>query len=388
MNAPSITVRGHTDLPEVRQNVVPMVLNKTDINTHTVWITRFEDETAQTMSKAELSMPALRDHILDENAKSKKATPWLKMAKFGDDLSAKGCLRHDVNVIAITGIECDYDDEAISFDEAVEVMRGARVRCLLYTSASHSLETPRWRILAPLSKHYPPGSRASMVARLNGLFAGVLAPESFVLSTSYHYGSVNDNPHHRAEVLDGQFLDLNDRLYPGSIDKDGHRVGHRDFELKAAPSTGKLGEAGNAFSTYNPIPAEKDVIVAALAVIGPDCGWRGWYKIACAIRFELGDDGEEVFHSFSARSAKYDKAQCDKKWSEAAGNPHHRAGTIFYLANLASPNWRDKYETSKRMVVVNEFEGHDAPAGTEEWLALVFAKRHERDLRYVAKWGS
>jgi hypothetical protein len=185
---------------ELCPNVVPMLPNKTDINTHTVWITRFEDQTAQNMTKGEHSLPSWRDHILGENAKSKNATPWLKMAKFGDDRSAKGCLRHDANVSEITGIECDYDDEAISFDDALEVMSGAGVRCLLYTSASHSLETPRWRILAPLSKHYPPASRASMVARLNGLFDGKLAPESFVLSTSYHYGSVNDNPHHRAEV--------------------------------------------------------------------------------------------------------------------------------------------------------------------------------------------
>jgi hypothetical protein len=372
-------------------NVVQM--NKTDISTHAVWITRFEDETAQAMSKGEHTLPSWRDHMLAENAKSKKATPWCKMAVFGDDRSAKGCLRHDANVVAITGVECDYDDEAISFDEAVEVMRDAGIRCLLYTSASHSLEAPRWRILAPFSKNYPPASRASMVGRLNGLFEGTLAPESFKLSTAYHYGSVKNNPDHRVEVLDGQFLDLKDRLYAGSIDKDGHRVGHKDFE-QTRSSVGKAGESGNAFSNHNPIPAGKDLIVAALAVIGPDCGWRGWYKIACAVRFELGDHGEEIFCNFSARSAKYNQAQCEKKWSEAENNSQHRAGTIFYLANLANPNWRDDYQADKQAApdVDDDDNGavqeYPAPAFSEESIALMFAERHETSLRYVAKWGT
>jgi AAA domain-containing protein/primase-like protein len=329
-------------------NVVSLPPNKTDINSHTVWITRFEDETAQAMRKGEWSLPAWRDHILAENAKSKTATPWLKLAVFGDVRSAKGCLRHDANVLEISGVEVDYDDEVISFDVAVEVMRSAGVRCLLYTSASHSPATPRWRILVPLSKNHEKTSRAPMVGRINGLFNGSLAPESFVLSTSYHYGSVNGNPHHRVEVLDGQFINLMDRLHAGSIDKDGHRVGHKDFE-QSRSSVGKPGEPGNEFSKLNQFPADKDKIVAALAVIDADCGHKPWYKIGCAIRFELGDDGNSVFHEWSATAkAIYKYAECEKKWKETEGNTYHRAGSIFRLANLASPTWRDAYEASKQ----------------------------------------
>jgi putative DNA primase/helicase len=380
-------------------NVVPLSPNKTDIDTHTVWITRFEDETAQAMSKGEWSLPAWRDHILAENAKSKTATPWLKLATFGNVRTDKNCLRHDANVLEISGVECDYDDEVISFDEAVEVMCNAGVRCLLYTSASHSPEKPRWRILAPLSKNHKPTSRAPMVGRLNGLFAGKLAPESFVLSTSYHYGSVNSNPHHRVAVLDGQFLNLMDRLHAGSIDKDGHRVGHKDFEQKS--SAGKPREPGNEFSDYNPYPAEKGLIVAALAVIDADCGHKPWYKIGCAIRFELGDEGNAVFHDWSKTAkAIYKYAECEKKWRETEGNTYHRAGSIFYLATLTSPHWRDEYEASKQAASDDdadddndggdsgEGEEYRAPAFSEESLALIFAKRHEPNLRYVAKWGS
>ena len=46
-----------------------------------------------------------------------------------------------------------------------------------------------------------------------------------MLSQGVLYGSVNSNPDHRVEVIDGKFLDLRDDLYAGSIFKDGSRVG-------------------------------------------------------------------------------------------------------------------------------------------------------------------
>jgi Primase C terminal 2 (PriCT-2) len=321
---------------------------ESDIGTRTLFVTRFEDETAQSMGGGSRSLPALCDHILATDAASKGATPWLKLAVFGNRRTKNNCLRHDANVTEISGIEVDYDDEKISFDDAIEIMRKADVRCLLYTSASHTPETPRWRVLVPLSKNYPPASRAPMVGRVNGLFNGSLAPESFVLSTSYHYGSVNRNPHHQAIVLDGGFLDLNDRLYAGSIDQYGHRVGHKDFE-QAKSTSERSREPGNPFSTFNADPADRNEIIAALAVIDADCSRLMWYKIASAIWFELRDDGKDVFHKWSATAPKkYNEDECDMKWSEAVGNPYHTAGTIFRLANLASPEWRERFADANK----------------------------------------
>jgi hypothetical protein len=243
----------------------------TAIDISTVFVTEFKDEKAQSMTGGDVSLPLLCDHILSTNAPTKEQTPWLKLAKFGNKRTDKNCLRNDANITACSGIEVDYDDEKISFDEAAETMRKAGVRCLLYTSASHKPKAPRWRIIVPFSKDYPPTSRATMVGRINGLFSGSLAPESFVLSTSYHYGSVNHNPHHQAVVLDGKFLDLNDYLHAGSIDKQGHRVGHKDFEQVRAKAAGPK-EPRNAYEKYsfNPYPADKDELEAALAVINSD----------------------------------------------------------------------------------------------------------------------
>ena len=94
---------------------------------------------------------------------------------------------------------------------------------LLYTSASHVPGIKeRWRILVPLSKAREAEAREKFVARVNGLLDGKLAGESFTLSQGYLYGHVA-GAEYRVEVIDGDFLDLRDDLYAGSIFKDGSR---------------------------------------------------------------------------------------------------------------------------------------------------------------------
>ena len=66
---------------------------------------------------------------------------------------------------------------------------------MLYTSPHYVPATKeRWRILVPLSQNRAPEMREKFVARINGLFGGKIAPESFVLSQAYLYGNVNNNP--------------------------------------------------------------------------------------------------------------------------------------------------------------------------------------------------
>src|SRR4051812_32819707 len=102
-------------------------------------------------------------------------------------------------------------------------MRKANIRSLLYTSPSYVPATSeRWRILVPLSQNLAPGDREKFVARVNGLFGGKIAPESFTLSLAYLFGHL-DGADHRVEVVDGDFLDRHD-TYAGSIFKDGSRV--------------------------------------------------------------------------------------------------------------------------------------------------------------------
>lgn len=122
-------------------------------------------------------------------------------------------------MLAVTGIEADYDGEVLGFDEAHERLGAAGLRAILYTSPSHTEDAPRWRVLCPLSAEYPPDRRDGFLARLNGLFGGIFANESWTRSQSYYHGSVNRNPSHRVALLDGTPIDQADELDAIAIGK-------------------------------------------------------------------------------------------------------------------------------------------------------------------------
>jgi hypothetical protein len=188
-------------------------------------VTFFADNFAKTKSEAEISLRDLVERVRTVTAKAKDDLPWLKLARFGDQRTtpkppaAIGSFRHDANVLAITGLEADYDGEQIAVDDAIESLAMRGIAAMVYTSPRHTPDTPRWRVLCPCSRELPPDQRARLLARLNGVLGGVLSDESFTLSQSYYHGSVNRSPSHEVHLVEGQFIDLLDDLDAGAIGK-------------------------------------------------------------------------------------------------------------------------------------------------------------------------
>ncbi|WP_202396918.1 VapE domain-containing protein [Teichococcus coralli] len=92
------------------------------------------------------------------------------------------------------------------------MLEKAGILGMIYTSPSHTADSPRWRVLCPASAELRPDQRDHLMGRLNGLFRGILAPESWTLSQSYYYGSVRSNPSHVVALVDGQPIDEADEL--------------------------------------------------------------------------------------------------------------------------------------------------------------------------------
>lgn len=174
-------------------------------------ITFFRDRFTTTKTEETISLRDLVERVRDTRGASKGELPWLKLATFGAARTEKGSLRHDANVVEIHGIEADYDGEQITLDRARQVLTNAGVAAMLYTSPSHREDAPRWRVLCPTSQAMEPAARAGLVARVNGLFVGALAPESFTLSQSYYFGAV-DGAGHEVQLIDGRAIDLCDDL--------------------------------------------------------------------------------------------------------------------------------------------------------------------------------
>lgn len=174
-----------------------------------------------------------------ENARqydSKTACPLIKLATFGERRSAFNSLRNDANVIAVCGIEGDYDSEVVTIDEAAEKLVFAGITALFYTSSSHTATAPRWRVLCPLSRDYKPNERRRFVARLNGVLGGILAPESFTLSQSYYFGRVAGAPYATRSV-EGRCIDELEELDSIAIDNVPRRGKARGEKAEEARSS-------------------------------------------------------------------------------------------------------------------------------------------------------
>ena len=340
-----------------------------------VLVTFFANAAATKFNPEHIMLPTLRERILKTSAGAKARLPWLKLAKFGSKRSDKGSLRHDANVIWISGVEVDYDGEVVALDEAMRILKKTRLRTLVYTSPSHTVAKPRWRILAPTSRELPPEERTKLVARLNGILGGILAPESFTLSQSYYYGSVNNSAEHRAVIVDGDYIDLRADLDNGAIGND--------FNSQHAPNEKLVAD-------------DAEELKAAVEAIPNNLNdYRAWKSFGMAIYNATDGQGFEIFDDFSERwtGGKYDAEETLKAWSQIEGSPPNRigAGTIFYLANEASPGWWQQYQAEKMAKIfkmAREEEPPDtAPAFSEEALALAFAERHTDNHRYVAGWN-
>jgi hypothetical protein len=313
---------------------------------HTIHVTFFKDYAAERLTTDNLTLSQLCERVRNASSRKKADLPWLKLAQFGIKRSDNNSLRHDANVESICGIEIDYDEERITFDDVLSALQEISVSSLLYTSPSHTAGVPRWRVLAPTSKPLPPEMRAKLVARLNGCLKVKLgvdelaATESFTLSQAYYYGWVCDapKPDHRAEVIHGDFIDERNDLvqYELAGGKKFNRAEHRPGKNPKA----RIALVAAAVAVLpNPNPS-----------ISPKDEWVQWWNhIGMAIwRATDGSEaGYEAFAAFSAKNkSKYNEADTRERWEHYAVSPPTELGfgTLDHLARAIDPHYRDSLE--------------------------------------------
>ncbi len=182
-----------------------------------ILVTVFKDVGAKSKKEHSWSMLDLIEAIEKTEAPEKRQLPLLKLATFGTDRTDKGSLRHDLNVMTVSGCEGDYDAEQMRPNEAAKLLKKAGIASIVYTSASHTPEKPRWRVIAPFSDELLPEQRVKMVARINGILGGVLGGESFRLSQSFYFGDVTGKNRTEIYEIEGDFIDARADLDNGAI---------------------------------------------------------------------------------------------------------------------------------------------------------------------------
>jgi hypothetical protein len=338
-------------------------------------VTFFQDFAARTKSEASLTLEALAERIRTTTAATKDELPWLKLALFGplpNPATVSGSLRWNGNVQRISGVVVDYDGEEITPEEAAERLDKAGIAGLIYTSPSHLLNGhgPRWRACCPFDKSLPPDRHYQMVARLNGLFGGALAPESFVLSQSYFFGSVNGNPAHQAIVVDGMTtLDQCDELDEIAFGKPN--------------GDGKTHPGGQPEAPVEDIRAALAVIPNPVPSWGPNASWIEWNNFGMAVWRASGGshEGFEAFDQWSRQSPKYDADETEFRWRHYFDRPPTRLGfgSLVFLARGTQPGWVPPSQPPPHPQLPPDY--------SDDAMALKFTDLHQDVLRYVALWG-
>jgi hypothetical protein len=119
-----------------------------------------------------------------------------------------------------------------------------------------------------------------------------------------------------------------------------------DFGFVLA-SAGAQTNGGDPHESGEDPQASPELVAAALEVIPNTADWDGWNAIGMATWRATGGSAEgfAAFDAWSKKSPKYMARTTAEKWAAFFKCPPNQigVGTIFYLADEASPDWRDEY---------------------------------------------
>lgn len=232
---------------------------------------------------------------------NKSACPLIKLASFGDIRRISRSLRHNDNVKAIYGLEGDYDSEDVTLNQALKMLESFDIKAAVYPSPSSTNESPRWRVIAPLSRPHEPEQRAALMARLNGVLGGILAPESFVLTQAYYFGGTPTNQYLVCPTFNdpekGNYIDDQHYLEKIAIGKETKKSNNRSLSASLITNV--------SISTVRDLRS-------ALTAINAD-EYSLWIDIGHALK-TIGNQGRSLWLEWSQTSAKYDPIEAANKW--------------------------------------------------------------------------
>lgn len=309
---------------------------------HEVIWTEFPDQYARSKKQRRSTLRELAKRILRTIGRTKDELPWLKIAEFGDQPKSErsGCLRHHGNMVAIYGVELDFDKGDPTWDRAWARLWEARIPALLYTTRRHSDSVHRFRIVLPTSRPLPPAERARLVARAYGVVRGRIDGASFTAPQGFYYGSAGgtrvfvdlvDPPH-------GRFIDLANDLDATALNKRGEPWDARDRRLCAYADAEDKEDTYGAVSTPNIENIRAELL--SIPASRWDSDYNEWLAVGQGLHHALDGSAEglALWDEASQPCASYDPDELEYKWNSFgsySGKPI-TLRTIQRLARVAS----------------------------------------------------
>ncbi len=305
------------------------------------------------------------DDLLDDDLaySTKHSCPLIKFARFGDKLTSKDSYRSDDNVIALYGVEADYDEGALPMDAVAAALELAGVTCHLYTSASNTLDKPRWRLLLPFAQEYT-GTASEMRAwrevalrKAEYIVGCRFAGESYTLSQAYYIGQV-----------------------AGSCFDQYHYEGVCIDEMVDITACEVRKVVVPAIHIVKPAPPELKEAKRLLGHIAPDCEYLQWVHVGMALKEKFGPAGFDLWDQWSAGSGNYPGTpDLAFKWDSFSGN----GITYATLVHLAREGGSDPGLIIQARLSDPPMVGALMQNPTEDSVALAFAEKYKGEYVYL-----
>lgn len=295
-------------------------------------VTHFADAGAKRQTRATTTLRQLATRIEAERAPAKGDLPWLKLATFGDVTTVKGSLRHEANLVQVTGIEGDYDAGEVTPADAVARLKAADLAAIVYTTPTHTPEAPRWRVLCPTSSPMAPAERDALCDRLNAALGGILARESFTRSQAYYFGAVGEGRDHRVHLVDGRPIDRATELRKPAAPEPVSEPDDDDVDLESL------------------LRPDFERIREALAFIPAD-DRDEWLQVGQALHADssASEGGFDVWTEWSRTSEKFNAKDQRRVWESFGRRPGKRVtiASLYHLAKAHGWGAKPKVEPTR-----------------------------------------
>jgi hypothetical protein len=177
-------------------------------------ITVFSDIHALSKDVSFVTLRDFSERMRNERAPTKAQLSLFSMCSYDNNRTVKKSLRHDANVRECFCVTADHDGGTLSLADAADAVHRAGLAAVLATTSRYTKERPRWRVIVPLSDplHCTRTNAAGLaladygrlVSRLAGIFPdNTLTLESWTLSQSWYFGSIDGAVDHGVLLLDG-----------------------------------------------------------------------------------------------------------------------------------------------------------------------------------------
>lgn len=240
------------------------------------------------------------------------------------------------------------------------------LRCVLATSHSHTPDSPRYRLVLPLSRPVQPGEVKPLAREVAALLGcpGCLDESATDPARIFYLPSCPPDRISQAEsrIVDGAPLDVDELLRSA-----GAATPADSFD----PSVGADTECDDIPSGPARPPERKGWqprhVAHLLRLIDPDQGYSEWFRTLAAVHFELGPEaGRAVALEWSAQGSKFTtEREFDSHWRSLGRGSGGLFATGAHLLREAYPD------------------------GLPEWTVIGNARRiernHPRELMRVAE---